>query len=148
MHHIHNIAYGDSASKSYIEWVTSLTGTGASAIDTLVLSTFTPPVGIVGTLSCPKDDVVMRILEETNSIVMHCGFMSSSSSSRELPKPLVSPPTVTSIREPGGLVSVFEFLSHPREDYPVIFGLKKGMYVCDVVQVWGNAVVVITVFRG
>ena len=62
--------------------------------------------------------------------------------------PIIAPPMVTNVRHANISVSkMIEGIQNPPANYPVINALKSGSYICTLNQQWGNAGVVINLFK-
>jgi hypothetical protein len=98
---------------------------------------------------CPVDALVFPIQREANSIICHYALMRmvdfQQNNLPDIEPPLESPGMGVAVQwATVALSKIPERIQRPPENYPILSSLRPGSYIC---QIWGNAVVVIALFK-
>jgi hypothetical protein len=146
------VGFGDEAWQVYEQWAETVTD------DPGVTAMFTPRAGTIGTIICPNVALAFPIMLEANSIIHHYAPLSVDQVFTApllpavlptIPGPLNGFPAMPIYVHHAkvALSGLIQRIQDPPANYPTIFGLGLGSYICHVHQQWANGVVVIAVFK-
>lgn len=136
--------YGDKAWDFYEDWADKL------ETDLHVTAGFAPSENIMNSTLCPPEALSGGIVREANSIVRHYVPLRRHNFSNGLPLipvPLVVNVQNTPIHVTIALSKLMQAIQNPQKNYPNLFVLKSGSYICTVTHVWANASVEIKLYK-
>jgi hypothetical protein len=144
-----SILFGDTAYNAFENWICSL----EENIDPTVMAVVNPSPNIIGTTLAPNPALTWPIQNEANSIIAHyaplrlvdfAGGAVPVIGGVIFGLPLGVPVAHASIT----LSKIFSALQNPPNvQYPTITGLSSGCYICNVIQMWSNAFVTVSLFK-
>ena len=146
LYSVTEIVYGDEAWKVYEHWGNTIDG------DPRVGAVFAPPENIINSVLCPDDALGIPIQREVNSIILHYAPLRigdfRNEDLPEIPGPVVAPrPHVNVHHATITLSKLMQRIQNPPNNYPILYSLRSGSYICTVNQQWSNAGVDIELFK-
>ncbi|KAE9236532.1 hypothetical protein PF005_g1019 [Phytophthora fragariae] len=133
----------------YEDWACSL-----GEVDPMVVAHYAPPLQLRRTLLSPPNALVADILDEANSIInlfaplvmddLAAGIPALLANFAPLPAP-VAPINIHHAK--AAVTAVQRAIRNPGPSFPVINGLLRGLYICQVEFTWNGVVVVVPIYR-
>lgn len=135
--------------KLYEDWASSL-----GEVDPMVVAHYAPPLHLRRTLLCPPRALVADILDEANSIINLFAPLVMEDLAEGIPAllaaftPLPAPVAPINIHHAkAAVIALQRAIRNPGPTFPVINGLHRGLYICQVEYTWSGVIVVVSIFR-